>query len=174
MVKSSSRLESEMLRHSAWAAGGYCTGPPATRTVGTRSMGGFDPPHGSPCTPTNQTSVQREDDEGDGAAASSVRQCQGPFHTFPPSFPPSSASVRPPLGACVAYLQRSAKVDAPGSVNFVPAVAYHFCLNLHAAFTQPGASTLADICTSHGGAAPVFLAQKIARDMYHGELHFVC
>ena len=122
-----------MFRHPAWAAGGYCTGPPATRTVGTESMGGFDPPHGSPCTPTNQTSVQREDDEGDGAAASSVRQCQGPFHTFPPSFPPSSASVRPPLGACAAYLQGLAKVDAPGSVKFVPAVAYYFCLNsIHA------------------------------------------
>ena len=28
---------------------------------------------------------------------------------------------------------------APGLVNFVPGVAYHFCLNLHAAFSQPGA-----------------------------------
>ena len=26
----------------------------------------------------------------------------------------------------------------PGLVNFVPAVAYHFCLNLLAAFSQPG------------------------------------
>ena len=26
----------------------------------------------------------------------------------------------------------------PGLVNFVPAVAYHFCLNLQAAFSQPG------------------------------------
>ena len=26
-------------------------------------------------------------------------------------------------------IQRSAKVDAPGLVNFIPAVAYHFCLN---------------------------------------------
>ena len=26
----------------------------------------------------------------------------------------------------------------PGLVNFVPAVAYHFCLNLPAAFSQPG------------------------------------
>ena len=44
------------------------------------------------------------------------------------------------------YIQRSAKVDAPGLVNFIPAVAYHFCLNLPAAFTKPGASTLADLC----------------------------
>ena len=57
-------------------------------------------------------------------------------------------------------LQRSAKVDAPGFVNFAPAVAYHFCLNLPAAFTQSGAPTLADLCTniehskssSHSGA----------------------
>ena len=31
-------------------------------------------------------------------------------------------------------------------MNFIPAVAYHFCLNLPTAFTQPGASTLADLC----------------------------
>ena len=111
---------------------------------------------------TSQTSVQREDDGGGRP---------------PPPMPRSpftlSLLLRPPLGACAAYLQRLPKVCAPGSVNIVTAVAYHFCLNLHAAFTQPGASTLADLCTSHGGAAPVFRAQKIAWDMYHGELHFV-
>ena len=32
-------------------------------------------------------------------------------------------------------------------VNFITAVAYHFCLNLPAAFTQPGALTLANLCT---------------------------
>ena len=32
-------------------------------------------------------------------------------------------------------------------VNFVPAVAYHLCLNLPAGFTQPGAFSLADLCT---------------------------
>ena len=36
---------------------------------------------------------------------------------------------------------RLAKVDAPGLVNFIPAVAYHFCLNLPAASTKHGAST---------------------------------
>ena len=43
-------------------------------------------------------------------------------------------------------LQRSAKVGAPALVNFITAVAYHSCPSLPAAFTQPGASTLADLC----------------------------
>ena len=37
--------------------------------------------------------------------------------------------------------QKPANVDAPGLMNFVPALAYHFCLNLPSAFTQPGSST---------------------------------
>ena len=45
-------------------------------------------------------------------------------------------------------LRRSAKVDAPGWVNFVSAFVYHLCLSLPAAFTQPGTSTLADICAA--------------------------
>ena len=44
-------------------------------------------------------------------------------------------------------VQRSAEVGATGLVNFITAVAYHFCPSLPAAFTQPGASTLADLCT---------------------------
>ena len=36
--------------------------------------------------------------------------------------------------------------QSPGLVNFVPAVAYHFCLNLPAAFKQPGARLLAEPC----------------------------
>ena len=45
------------------------------------------------------------------------------------------------------FLQRS----APGLVNFIPGAAYHFCpsLSFPAAFTQPGASTLADLCTQN-------------------------
>ena len=39
-------------------------------------------------------------------------------------------------------VQGSAKRWAPGLVNFVSAVAYHFCLGLPAAFTQPGARLL--------------------------------
>ena len=41
----------------------------------------------------------------------------------------------------------SANPQTPGLVNFVTAVAYHFCLNLPRAFSQPGARGLADPCT---------------------------
>ena len=43
-------------------------------------------------------------------------------------------------------LQRSAKVGVPGFMNFITAAAHHFCPSLPAAFTQPGASTLANAC----------------------------
>ena len=46
-----------------------------------------------------------------------------------------------------ATVQRSAKVGAPGLVNFITAVAYHFCPTLPAAFTQHGALPLANFCT---------------------------
>ena len=36
---------------------------------------------------------------------------------------------------------------APGFVNFVLALAYHFWLNFPAAFTQPGARLLVEPCT---------------------------
>ena len=45
-------------------------------------------------------------------------------------------------------LQRLAEVSAPGFVNFITAVAYHFCLNLPVAFTQPGPHLLAESCIS--------------------------
>ena len=41
-------------------------------------------------------------------------------------------------------IQGSANPRAPGLVNFVPAVAYHFCLNLPKKFSQPGVRGLAD------------------------------
>ena len=41
-----------------------------------------------------------------------------------------------PTMAC--YIQGSAKRRSPGLVNFVTVVAYHLCLSLPAAFTQPG------------------------------------
>ena len=44
------------------------------------------------------------------------------------------------------YVQSSAKRLWPGLVNFVSALAYHSCLSLPAAFTQPGRSLLADPC----------------------------
>ena len=34
-------------------------------------------------------------------------------------------------------------------VEYVSAIAYHVSLNLLGAFSQPGASTLADVCMSH-------------------------
>ena len=43
-------------------------------------------------------------------------------------------------------VQGSTNRRAPGLVNFVPAFAYH-CLNLPAAFTQPGARLLVEPCT---------------------------
>ena len=45
------------------------------------------------------------------------------------------------------YIQGSTNRRAPGLVNFVPTLAYHFCLNLPAAFTQPGAHLLVKPCT---------------------------
>ena len=35
----------------------------------------------------------------------------------------------------------------PGLVNYVPAVAYHFCLNLLVAFSQPGNGLIVEPCT---------------------------
>ena len=43
-------------------------------------------------------------------------------------------------------VQGSANPRAPGLVKFVTAVAYHFCLNLPRAFSQPGVRGLADPC----------------------------
>ena len=64
----------------------------------------------------------------------------------------------PSLRAFCPSVQRSAEVGAPGLVNFITAVAYHFCPSLPAAFTQPGTSTLADLCSlireSQHGSCP--------------------
>ena len=43
-------------------------------------------------------------------------------------------------------VQGWAQFPLPGWVNFVPAVAYHFCLNLPAPFTRPGNSNFAQPC----------------------------
>ena len=45
------------------------------------------------------------------------------------------------------YTQGSPKECFPGLVNFVTAVAYHFCLNLPRAFSQPGKHSFGDPCT---------------------------
>ena len=44
-------------------------------------------------------------------------------------------------------VQGPAKRRPPGLVNPITALAYHFCLALHAAFTQPEDHLLADSCT---------------------------
>ena len=44
-------------------------------------------------------------------------------------------------------IQGSANPRTPGLVNFVTAVAYHFCLSLPKTFSQPGVRGLADPCT---------------------------
>ena len=44
-------------------------------------------------------------------------------------------------------IQGWAKFAFQGLVNFVPVVAYHFCLNLPTALSQPGRCRLADPCT---------------------------
>ena len=44
------------------------------------------------------------------------------------------------------HVQGSTNRRAPGLVNFVLALAYHFCLNLPAAFTQPRARLLVEPC----------------------------
>ena len=45
------------------------------------------------------------------------------------------------------HLQSLAKVGAPGLVHFSTALAYYFFPSFPAAFTQPGALPLADLCT---------------------------
>ena len=55
-------------------------------------------------------------------------------------------------------VQRSSKVGAPGLVSLITAVAYHFCLSLPAVFTQQGASSLADLCTSVFGLLDTFVS----------------
>ena len=43
-------------------------------------------------------------------------------------------------------VQRSAKVGAPGLVNFIPAVAYSLLPQFACGIRTTGASTLADLC----------------------------
>ena len=52
------------------------------------------------------------------------------------------------LSCSINYMsvQGSTIRQAPGLLNFVPAVAYHFCLNMPAAFSQPGACLIVEPC----------------------------
>ena len=59
-------------------------------------------------------------------------------------------------------LQSSSIRWAPGLVKFVPAVAYLFCLNLPAAFSQPGARHIGEPCILVAEAHHVILLQKQA------------
>ena len=52
-----------------------------------------------------------------------------------------------PIIFCDLLIQEWAKKRSLGLVKFVAAVAYHFCLVLPAAFTQPGDHLLAKPCT---------------------------
>ena len=56
-------------------------------------------------------------------------------------------------------------------VKFIPAVAYHFCLALHAAFTQPGDHFLAERCRLRilGTDAPAVFAASPFRDATRAE-----
>ena len=57
---------------------------------------------------------------------------------------PMMDSIAWPIG-----MQGSIIRPFPGLVNFFPAVAYHFCLNLPAAFSQPWNSLIVEPCISH-------------------------
>ena len=55
-------------------------------------------------------------------------------------------------------LQSREKVLVCGLVKFVPAVAYHFCLNLPGTFSQPRTKTFSQLCmlknSDKGGGGP--------------------
>ena len=57
-------------------------------------------------------------------------------------------------GSAIRKIQGSAKSQSPGLVNFVCAVAYHFCLALPAAFAQPGDHLLAEPGAAHPPVVP--------------------
>ena len=57
-------------------------------------------------------------------------------------------------------------------VNFVPAVAYHFCLALHAEFTQPGDHLLSEPCTMPTRTAAVPGMQNMSNISLRAIYHF--
>ena len=58
------------------------------------------------------------------------------------------------------HIQGSAKGWSPDLVNFVTAIAYHFCLALPAALTQPGDHLLAKPCTGQTTQAVTQLNER--------------
>ena len=69
-------------------------------------------------------------------------------------------------------VQRLAKVDAPGLMRST-AVAYHFCPSLPAAFTQPGALTLANLCTYNMVPIPYSYTWSSALSIENQESHHI-
>ena len=69
-----------------------------------------------------------------------------PFQIYGPSYAAMLNLVYILKSIYVNYVQGLAKRRSPGLVNFVAAVAYHFCLAFPAAFTQPGTHLLAAPC----------------------------
>ena len=63
-------------------------------------------------------------------------------------------------------VQGSAKRRSPGLVNFVIALAYHFCLALPAVFPQPGDHLLAEPCNSYM-RLPAFVSKHFRRIRLH-------
>ena len=72
------------------------------------------------------------------------------------------------------YVQGSANPRTPGLVNFVYAVAYHFCLNLPRAFSQPGARGLADPCRLTRRMVVTGFARPLIPDRSGGRGGCVC
>ena len=64
-------------------------------------------------------------------------------------------------------LQGSTNRRALGLVNLVPALAYHFCLNLPAELTQPRARLLVEPCTEGIGYCDYHLVTNIRYCDYH-------
>ena len=60
----------------------------------------------------------------------------------------SLQSFEPFLTSYPGEIQGTSRWPFPGLVNFVPAVAYHFCLNMPEAFSQPGNGLLEVPCTT--------------------------
>ena len=76
-----------------------------------------------------------------------VSRCVPHRLNLPSPFAPSCSTFQVGIFFGIFSLQGSTNRRALGLVNFVPALAYHICLNLPVAFTQPGARLLVEPCT---------------------------
>ena len=64
----------------------------------------------------------------------------------------------PPIPTDINAIQGISKRQFTGSADFVPAVAYHFCHNFPAAFSQPGNGLRVKPCNQSGRADLTYLA----------------